>query len=371
MEVTEVNLDIKITQLKMRIGKTNTIVETGKSEAIERHLSTLWSLGKELNQMRIEVEAAFCPSKSVCQQCHKHHHTSSLQWINAKVNGRTALDPSTVQVFNGSTPRSMDAQLSLYSSSLQWINAKVNGRTDLALQFKFSMDQCQLTIMIALSRLTRTIPKPSASPGTGLACAVGVERETGDRGRQDTPAFHAFDFKRHGDFCIQPARLFSTQVFIPSYLFKGGICCEVVDVTKSAFYEAGFTNRNLRQLVPLQVEVLELGHEGSHRVHEVVDDIFVITRKYLADLKRIIFILNNRLRSQIVYCGRVKTSKAKIRRALLGKVAVAAQSLPSPRTFFAFLCTKRLFTTISESGTGTNQSQIKHTQWVCSGLSKT
>ena len=76
MEATEANLDIKVTQLKMSIGKTNTIVETGKSEAIERHLSTLWSLSKELNQMRIEVEAAFCPSKSVCQQCHKHHHTS-------------------------------------------------------------------------------------------------------------------------------------------------------------------------------------------------------------------------------------------------------------------------------------------------------
>ena len=29
----------------------------------------------------------------------------------------TALDRSTVQVFNGSTPRSMDAQLSLYSST--------------------------------------------------------------------------------------------------------------------------------------------------------------------------------------------------------------------------------------------------------------
>ena len=39
------------------------------------------------------------------------------QWINAKVNRRTALDRSTVQVFNGSTPRSMDAQLSLYSST--------------------------------------------------------------------------------------------------------------------------------------------------------------------------------------------------------------------------------------------------------------
>ena len=44
-------------------------------------------------------------------------YSSSLQWINAKVNGHTALDRSTVQVFNGSTPRSMDTQLSLYSST--------------------------------------------------------------------------------------------------------------------------------------------------------------------------------------------------------------------------------------------------------------
>lgn len=70
---------------------------------------------------------------------------------------------------------------------------------------------------------------------------------------------------------------FSPPVFIPSYLFKGVICCEVVDVAKHAFYEAGFTDGNLRQLVPLQVEVLELCHEGSHRVHEVVNGIVVIT----------------------------------------------------------------------------------------------
>ena len=56
MEATEVNLDIKVTQRKMSIGKMNTIVETGNSEAIERHLSTLQSLSKELNRMRIEVE---------------------------------------------------------------------------------------------------------------------------------------------------------------------------------------------------------------------------------------------------------------------------------------------------------------------------
>ena len=57
MEATEANLDIKFTQLKMAIGKTNTIIEAGKTEAIERHLSTLRSLTTEINRMRLEVEA--------------------------------------------------------------------------------------------------------------------------------------------------------------------------------------------------------------------------------------------------------------------------------------------------------------------------
>ena len=57
MEATEASLDIKFTQLKMAIGKTNTIIEAGKTEAIERHLSTLRSLTTEINRMRLEVEA--------------------------------------------------------------------------------------------------------------------------------------------------------------------------------------------------------------------------------------------------------------------------------------------------------------------------
>ena len=35
MEATEAKLDIKVTQLKMSIEKTNTILEAGKPEAIE------------------------------------------------------------------------------------------------------------------------------------------------------------------------------------------------------------------------------------------------------------------------------------------------------------------------------------------------
>ena len=62
---------------------------------------------------------------------------------------------------------------------------------------------------------------------------------------------------------------------------------------------------------------------------------------------------------QIVQFGRIKTSKAKIRRTRLGKGGGggekngnAALSPPSPRAFFAFLFTERLFTTIPEPGTG-------------------
>ena len=57
MEATEANLEIKVTQLEMSIGKTNTIVEAGKPEAIERHISTLRSLTTGINRMRLEVEA--------------------------------------------------------------------------------------------------------------------------------------------------------------------------------------------------------------------------------------------------------------------------------------------------------------------------
>ena len=57
MEATEAKLDIKVTQLKMSIEKTNTILEARKPEVIERHLSTLQSLTTEINWMRLQAEA--------------------------------------------------------------------------------------------------------------------------------------------------------------------------------------------------------------------------------------------------------------------------------------------------------------------------
>ena len=51
------NLDIKVTQLKMTVARTDNVIEAGKSEAIERQCLTLKSITAEINRMRLEVEA--------------------------------------------------------------------------------------------------------------------------------------------------------------------------------------------------------------------------------------------------------------------------------------------------------------------------
>ena len=56
-------MEIKVTQLEMTIKKTNAVLEKGKHEAIERHLSTLKHLSSEVNRMRLDVEAAKLAAK--------------------------------------------------------------------------------------------------------------------------------------------------------------------------------------------------------------------------------------------------------------------------------------------------------------------
>ena len=51
-------MEIKVTQLQMKMMKTNVVLGTGKSEATSRHLSTLKDLSSEVNRMRLDVEAA-------------------------------------------------------------------------------------------------------------------------------------------------------------------------------------------------------------------------------------------------------------------------------------------------------------------------
>ena len=63
MEATEANMKIKVTQLEMAMMKTNAVLEKGKHEAIERHLSALKHLSSEVNRMRLDVEAAKLAAK--------------------------------------------------------------------------------------------------------------------------------------------------------------------------------------------------------------------------------------------------------------------------------------------------------------------
>ena len=57
METTEVNLEIKVTQLDMTVDKTNAVLQGGKNEVIERHLSSLKYISSEINRMRLNLEA--------------------------------------------------------------------------------------------------------------------------------------------------------------------------------------------------------------------------------------------------------------------------------------------------------------------------
>ena len=63
MEATEANLEIKVTQVEMTVMKTNAVLEKGKHEAIERHLSSLKHLSSEVTRMRLDVEAAKLAAK--------------------------------------------------------------------------------------------------------------------------------------------------------------------------------------------------------------------------------------------------------------------------------------------------------------------
>ena len=57
MEATEANMRIKVKQLEMTGTRTNVVLGGKGNEAMERHLSTLKHLSREINRMRLDVEA--------------------------------------------------------------------------------------------------------------------------------------------------------------------------------------------------------------------------------------------------------------------------------------------------------------------------
>ena len=56
METTPSNLEIKLTQLRMNLEKTDFIIGGDNLEAMERHPETLKTIAAKLKYMRLEVE---------------------------------------------------------------------------------------------------------------------------------------------------------------------------------------------------------------------------------------------------------------------------------------------------------------------------
>ena len=63
MTTAESNLETKLTQLEINVKKTNVVIESQNSEAIERHLQTLKAISDTVNHLRLEVEAKKIESK--------------------------------------------------------------------------------------------------------------------------------------------------------------------------------------------------------------------------------------------------------------------------------------------------------------------
>ena len=63
MTTAESNLETKLTQLEINVKKTNVVIESQNSEAIERHLQTLKAISDNVNHLRLEVEATKIESK--------------------------------------------------------------------------------------------------------------------------------------------------------------------------------------------------------------------------------------------------------------------------------------------------------------------
>ena len=57
MEATASNLEIKFTQLRMNLEKTDSVIDGNNLEAIERHQGTLKTISAKVNYKPHEVEA--------------------------------------------------------------------------------------------------------------------------------------------------------------------------------------------------------------------------------------------------------------------------------------------------------------------------
>ena len=60
-QATQLRLNTKLTQLRNAVGKTKTVIDSSKREAIERQYAAVKSISTDVNQMRFAVEAKKIP----------------------------------------------------------------------------------------------------------------------------------------------------------------------------------------------------------------------------------------------------------------------------------------------------------------------
>jgi len=123
MEATEKALDIKLTQLKMTIGKTNAVIEAGKGESIERQLSTLRSITAEINRMRLEVEAKKIEAKE---------EMTEIETWNAEIDAQLEkADLEVEKVLKWIEDRKREAQALVQEEQLKFHKTKLEMQAEI------------------------------------------------------------------------------------------------------------------------------------------------------------------------------------------------------------------------------------------------
>ena len=131
MTTVESNLETKLTQLDINVKKTNVVIESQNSEAIERHLQTLKAISDTVNHLRLEVEA---------------------KKIESKVNG------DAIQTWNDDVDSKLEAANVEIGRIRKWVRdhekqAEINAKKE---QLQFEKEIQKMTLQLKADQLAKT-----------------------------------------------------------------------------------------------------------------------------------------------------------------------------------------------------------------------
>ena len=131
MTTAESNLETKLTQLEINVKKTNVVIESQNSEAIERHLQTLKAISDTVNHLRLEVEA---------------------KKIESKVNG------DAIQTWNDDVDSKLEAANVEIGRIRKWVRdhekqAEINAKKE---QLQFEKEIQKMTLQLKADQLAKT-----------------------------------------------------------------------------------------------------------------------------------------------------------------------------------------------------------------------